>query len=98
VLAHIPVGKRPRALAWSRDGLYAFVTNELDASVSVIDTRSHRAVQQIALAQPTAANAPTHRPMGIVRSSDGAEQERKSALDDSEIQGLCQWAESSRGE
>ena len=71
VLAHIAVGKRPRAIAWSQDGSYAFVTNELDASVSVIDTRSHKAVHTISLAQPSAANALVHRPMGIVRSSDG---------------------------
>jgi len=72
VLARVAVGKRPRAIAWSRDGLLAFVTNELDASVSVVDTRRHQLLQQIVLPPPSAANAQEHRPMGIVRSSDGA--------------------------
>jgi YVTN family beta-propeller protein len=72
VLAHIPVGKRPRAIAWSQDGALAFVTNELDASISVIDARSHKALQEIMVAPPSAASANEHRPMGIVRSQDGA--------------------------
>jgi YVTN family beta-propeller protein len=67
VLAHIAVGKRPRALAWSKDGAFAYVTNELAASVSVIDSRAHKPLGSIDLAQP---GADEQRPMGIVRSLD----------------------------
>ena len=37
---NIAVGKRPRRFALTPDGAQLWVTNELDASVTVIDTRA----------------------------------------------------------
>jgi YVTN family beta-propeller protein len=50
VVARIPVGKNPRGLALTRDGLRLFVANRLDDTISVIDTRTNRVASTIALA------------------------------------------------
>ena len=68
-LAGITVGGRPRSIVFTRDGAKAYVANELDATVSVIDVAARRAVRTIAL--PPREGVP-RRPMGLARSRDGA--------------------------
>lgn len=64
VIARIAVGARPRQIAFTPDGRRAFVSNENDATVSVIDVASRTVSDTIALG----AGA---RPMGVVVSRDG---------------------------
>ncbi len=52
VAARIPVGRAPKGLALSPDGSKLYVANQLDDTVSVIDTASRRAVRTIALGGP----------------------------------------------
>lgn len=67
-LAGIPVGKRPRSIVFSRDGRRAYVANELDASISVVDVAARRELRRIIL--PAESGMPA-RPMGLARSRDG---------------------------
>ena len=53
VVARIPVGRDPRGLTISRDGLHLLVPNRLDDSISVIDTRTNRVSQTIKLDSPS---------------------------------------------
>jgi YVTN family beta-propeller protein len=59
------VGRRPRGIAFLPDGTRAFITNENDATVSVIDTGKLEVVQTI----PIGANM---KPMGMAMSRDGS--------------------------
>lgn len=67
-LAGIAVGKRPRSIVFTRDGKRAYVANELDASVSVVDVAARRELRRITL--PAEAGMPA-RPMGLARARDG---------------------------
>jgi YVTN family beta-propeller protein len=67
-VATIAVGRRPRAIAFSADGARAYVSNELGASVTVIDARTHTVVKTIAL---PASGAMQARPMGLARARAG---------------------------
>ncbi len=60
VVAQIPVGNEPRTLALTP--YYAFVTNMVDGTVSVIDTASYLVVGTIAVGT---------EPYGVVASPDG---------------------------
>jgi len=48
-LAHIAVGANPRGIALTPDDAFAFVTNALDGTVSMIDTATNRVVATIAV-------------------------------------------------
>lgn len=52
VIARIPVGLNPRGLALTADGRKLFVTNRLDDTISMIDTRTNRVASTITLAGP----------------------------------------------
>jgi YVTN family beta-propeller protein len=52
VLARVPVGRNPRAVAYSPDGRLAYVVNALDDSVAVVDTTANRVVRTILLGGP----------------------------------------------
>src|SRR6202040_1826854 len=47
ILGTIAVGKGPTGLTFSRDGRFAYVSNQGDKTVEVIDTASHRVVKAI---------------------------------------------------
>jgi len=70
VTAHIPAGPRPRSIVFARDGVTAFVTDEMGAKLTVLDTDAKQPLADI----PLHENSPTHtgpRPMGAVLSPDG---------------------------
>lgn len=50
VVTRIPVGRDPRGVALTRDGHRLLVTNRLDDTISVIDTRSNRVMSTVPLA------------------------------------------------
>jgi len=52
IRARIPVGRNPRAAAFSPDGAFAYVANALDDSVSVIQMESNSVVAAVALGGP----------------------------------------------
>jgi YVTN family beta-propeller protein len=52
VVATIPVGQSPTAVAVTRDGAHAYVTNLTDGTVSVIDTDSNTVIATITVASP----------------------------------------------
>jgi YVTN family beta-propeller protein len=53
VVTRIPVGRNPRAVAYSPDGTLAYVANALDDTVTVLDTSANRAVRTIGLGGPS---------------------------------------------
>ncbi|HWV84914.1 MAG TPA: IPT/TIG domain-containing protein [Capillimicrobium sp.] len=65
IVAKVPVGDMPSALAVSPDGRAAYVANLLDGTISVIDGASHAITRTIAL-------APGDEPYGVAVSPDGA--------------------------
>jgi YVTN family beta-propeller protein len=67
-IASVAVGRRPRSIVFTRDGEKAYVANENDASLSVIDVAHHTLAKTIAL---PADGAVAPRPMGLSRSPDG---------------------------
>jgi YVTN family beta-propeller protein len=70
VLHNVKVGKRPRRMAITPDGAELWVTNELDASVSIIATKDHSVIHTIKFALP-GARAQDITPVGIVMTKDG---------------------------
>jgi YVTN family beta-propeller protein len=60
VVARIAVGMNPRGLTLTGDGRRLFVTNRLDDTVSVIDTRSNRVAATIKLDGPKNVSALRH--------------------------------------
>jgi YVTN family beta-propeller protein len=52
VAARIPVGKGPKGIALTPDGMRLFVANRMGNSVSVIDTATRRVAGEIALGAP----------------------------------------------
>jgi len=62
-VASIDVGARPRQLAFSHDGRRAYVANEADGTVSVIDVRAREVVETIEV--PEGAH-----PLGVAVSLD----------------------------
>jgi YVTN family beta-propeller protein len=67
---NIKVGKRPRRFALTPDGAQLWVTNELDASLSVIDTASHKVLDTIRF-EVKGARAADITPVGVVMTRDG---------------------------
>src|SRR5262249_2574148 len=55
--AKIKVGKFPEDIAFSKDGLYAVVTNSTDGTISVVEAASRKAVQTLSIA-PTGLGYP----------------------------------------
>ena len=47
MIARIPVGREPRDIAYSPDGRYLFTVNNLDNTVTVIDTADNRVIGEI---------------------------------------------------
>lgn len=65
VLARIPVGKRPRSIAFQRSGARAFVPGENDSSLSLIDVASSKVTNRVTIGGQKA------RPMGVALSPGG---------------------------
>ena len=61
----IKVGRRPRGIVFLPDGSRAFVTNENDATLSVIDTAKLEVVGTIPTGEGT-------KPMGMALTKDGS--------------------------
>ncbi len=57
IVTRIPVGLNPRGLAFSRDGRRLFVTNRLDDTISIIDTRTNRVASTFSLDGPKVVSA-----------------------------------------
>jgi YVTN family beta-propeller protein len=70
VKARLKSGLRPRAVAFTEDGVTAFITNENDATVTVVDAVRHTVSTRVRLPQAAGATIPP-RPMGAVISPDG---------------------------
>jgi YVTN family beta-propeller protein len=70
VVHSIPVGKRPRRFALTPDGSQLWVSNELGASVSIIDTKSHRVLDTLRF-EIKGARATDITPVGLLISRDG---------------------------
>jgi YVTN family beta-propeller protein len=70
LLKNIKVGKRPRRFALTPDGSQLWVTNELDASVSIIDTQDHTVAGTLRF-ELKGARASDITPVGITMSRDG---------------------------
>ena len=66
----IKTGKRPRRFALTPDGRQLWVSNELDASVSVIDTGSHQVVDTLAFEVKGVRKADI-TPVGLLITRDG---------------------------
>ena len=64
VVATVAVGSHPAHVVFTPDGLYAYVTNGGDGTVSVVDTRANRIVSTIRVGES---------PHGIRISPDGRE-------------------------
>jgi YVTN family beta-propeller protein len=65
-LGRIPTHARPRALAFTRDGLTGFISNEIGKSITVFDARTQSVLRTIELAGDDLL-----RPMGLAVSVDG---------------------------
>jgi YVTN family beta-propeller protein len=70
VVHSIKTGKRPRRFALSPDGAQLWVSNELDASVTVIDTKTHQVAATITFEVKGARKADI-TPVGLVMTKDG---------------------------
>ena len=70
VVKNIPVGKRPRRFALTPDGSQLWVSNELGASVTVIDTKTQAVLDTIQFTVK-GARAADITPVGITISRDG---------------------------
>lgn len=53
VVKRIAVGANPRAVAFARDGRFAYVANALDDTLTVVETADYRVVATIPLGGPT---------------------------------------------
>ncbi|HWG21555.1 MAG TPA: cytochrome D1 domain-containing protein [Terracidiphilus sp.] len=60
VITRVAVGHDPRGVAFTRDGSKLLVANRLDDTLSVIDTRTNRVTQTIALDGPKVINVLRH--------------------------------------
>jgi YVTN family beta-propeller protein len=70
VVHNIKVGKRPRRFALTPDGAQLWVSNELDASVSIIDTKTHQVLHTLRF-ELKGARAADITPVGLAMSRDG---------------------------
>jgi YVTN family beta-propeller protein len=70
LLARIPAGPRPRALAFAKNGALAFATDEMGATVTVIDVAKNAPAGTVKIV-PEAQTVLGPRPMGSVLSRDG---------------------------
>jgi YVTN family beta-propeller protein len=67
---NIAVGKRPRRLAITPNGQELWVSNELDASVSIIDTQTNQVAATVAFEVPGVRKADI-TPVGVTMTRDG---------------------------
>ena len=67
---NIKVGKRPRRMAITPDGKELWVTNELDASVSIVATASHEVTATLKF-EVKGARKEDITPVGITMTRDG---------------------------
>jgi YVTN family beta-propeller protein len=70
VVHSIKVGKRPRRFATTPDGSQLWVSNELDASVTIIDTKTHTVAATLHF-EIKGARAADITPVGLAMSRDG---------------------------
>jgi YVTN family beta-propeller protein len=70
VTKNIKVGKRPRRFVLAAGGAELWVTNELDATVSVVDTKTHTEKQKIKFEVKGMRQADI-TPVGMTISPDG---------------------------
>jgi YVTN family beta-propeller protein len=70
VVASVKTGKRPRRFALTPDGKELWVTNELDASVTVIDTQTNKPAHTLRF-EVKGARAADITPVGITMTRDG---------------------------
>lgn len=70
IVKNIQVGKRPRRMALTPDGAELWVTNELDASVSIISTKEMKVIGSVKFAVK-GARASDITPVGIAMGRDG---------------------------
>src|SRR4029450_10160248 len=70
VSRNIKVGKRPRRFALTPDGAELWVTSELDASVSIVSTRTLDVMHTLRF-EVKGARAQDITPVGLVLSRDG---------------------------
>jgi YVTN family beta-propeller protein len=68
---NIIVGTRPRRLALTPDGKELWVTNEIGGTVSIIDTATHKIIDQI-IFEPEGFRSEDITPVGIVMTKDGS--------------------------
>jgi YVTN family beta-propeller protein len=66
VVATIATGTRPRGVAFTPDGRRALISNEVEGSITIVDTKAHAPIGAIRLPMDG-----TPRPMGIAVSSRG---------------------------
>jgi YVTN family beta-propeller protein len=66
----VPTGPRPRSIAFTRDGRTGFVTNENNATLTVVDVATSKPAGDIKLHLDSPMPAGP-RPMGTVLSPDG---------------------------
>jgi YVTN family beta-propeller protein len=71
IAARLKSGLRPRAVAFTEDGATAFITNENDATVTVVDAVKHKVSGHVRLPEVPGAEIPP-RPMGATMSPDGS--------------------------
>src|SRR5262249_57291348 len=72
LVAMVPTGTRPRAVAFSTDGKRAFVSAELGGTVTIVDAVRHVPVATIDLRPPQVAPSQVlPMPMGVTLSPDG---------------------------
>ena len=70
VLNNMKVGKRPRRFALTPDGAQLWVTNELDADVSVLSTKDYSVIATLPF-EVKGARAADITPVGITMTKDG---------------------------
>jgi YVTN family beta-propeller protein len=70
IVGRIKSGARPRGILFSQDGSTAFIANENDATITVVDANRHTPTASISI--PAKEGGPSvPRPMGLVLSPDG---------------------------
>ncbi len=70
ILANVVVGNRPRRFAITPDGAEVWVTNELGASISIIDGASNKVKGTVSF-EPKGFRKDDVTPVGIVMTRDG---------------------------
>jgi YVTN family beta-propeller protein len=72
VVTSIKAGERPRSVAFSSDGSFAFITGENSASLAVVDANAHKVIKMITIPLVGTDEALLPRPMHGVAVIDAA--------------------------